>query len=302
VDFGKVTLLDEIDFSLPAETASTVQLLNQLKTPKQQQLRLALPVWSDVGLVGKLYPHTAKPDHFLHHYARQFNTIELNTTYYGVSESRIRKWQTQVPESFLFCPKVPKRITHDYQLRNTAGLMHEFCHNLQHFKQNIGPVWMVLPPTFGPNSMERLERFLAAYPGNVPLAVELRHSNWFSDQSVRNELLEILKKHNAIFVLTDVAGRRDVCHMELTAPTTIIRFVGNRLHASDFKRADVWVDRLSHWFKEGLENCFLFLHQPEEHLNIEVAKHFIERFSTHGAFPLKPLAEPPAKVVQTKLF
>ena len=63
-------------------------------------------------------------------------------------------------------------------------------------------------------------------------------------------------------VITDVAGRRDVLHMYLTTPIAVIRFVGNNLHASDYKRIDDWVAQLQQWFAQGLQTVYFFVHQP----------------------------------------
>jgi len=64
-------------------------------------------------------------------------------------------------------------------------------------------------------------------------------------------------------VITDVGGRRDVCHMSVTSDYAMVRFVGNNLHSSDFSRSDDWAARLDRWFDQGLKQCYFFIHEPD---------------------------------------
>jgi hypothetical protein len=64
-------------------------------------------------------------------------------------------------------------------------------------------------------------------------------------------------------VITDVAGRRDVCHMRLSSTQVLIRFVGNALHPSDYSRVQAWAPRLQAWFQAGLRSAYCFTHEPD---------------------------------------
>ena len=63
-------------------------------------------------------------------------------------------------------------------------------------------------------------------------------------------------------VITDVAGRRDVLHMQLTTPVLMLRFVGNGLHPTDYQRSDDWIARIADWWQRGLQAAYIFIHQP----------------------------------------
>jgi hypothetical protein len=93
-------------------------------------------------------------------------------------------------------------------------------------------------------------------------------------------------------VITDVAGRRDVLHMRLTAPVAFIRFVTNRLHPTDYQRADAWVDRIGTWAGKGLREVYIFVHSPEELTSPEMMKYLVGRFNERGlaSLPVPNLA------------
>ncbi|MBN1834780.1 MAG: DUF72 domain-containing protein, partial [Spirochaetales bacterium] len=108
-----------------------------------------------------------------------------------------------------------------------------------------------------------LRQYLLSIPAELPLAVELRHPGWFRDPSFR-EIFAFLAGRGIGAVITDTLGRRDAVHMRLTTPLAFVRFVGNDLHESDYRRIDDWVARLGVWFAEGLEQAYFFIHQPND--------------------------------------
>ncbi|MBL0020606.1 MAG: hypothetical protein IPP17_30280 [Bacteroidetes bacterium] len=59
-----------------------------------------------------------------------------------------------------------------------------------------------------------------------------------------------------------LAGR-DVAHMQLTNPVLMLRFVGNGLHPTDYARSDAWIERIRQWSQLGLQEAYIFIHQPE---------------------------------------
>ena len=111
--------------------------------------------------------------------------------------------------------------------------------------------------------MAILERFLQAWPKQLQLAIELRHESWFAHPKEINNWLSILEKYGKHTLITDVAGRRDVLHQNLTNATAMVRFVGNDLHPTDYSRIDSWVDRLQTWFAAGLCEAYFFTHEPD---------------------------------------
>lgn len=277
MDFGHVSHLDGLDLKLPPTPSQTEELLGLLpQRSGPPQLRVGSPRWADPGYLGSLYPRGTRPNAFLRAYAGQLPTIELNATWYRCEFEQNRRWAEQVGDEFRFCPKLPQKISQGQRLRGVEDDVREFIASIAAFGDKLGPAWVLLPSDFGPSEFDALARFVRSWPRGTDLAVELRHPGWFSDPTANAEVFELLESAGISAVITDVAGRRDVLHLRVTTGTTLVRLVGNGLHPTDFERADAWVTRLAEWFHAGLHSAYVFLHQPEEHLNAPVAVHFVE--------------------------
>lgn len=283
MDFGRLPNVDRVHFELPDEPAANARIL-ATGTDEQTALRLGTPRWGDTGFVGKIYPRGTKSGDFLKHYSRQFTTIELNTTYYGVRPDSIERWAAATPPEFRFCPKFPGAISHEAELVNTERATDAFFDSIEAFGSRLGVPWVVLPPNFAPDRLAVLDAFLRHATQRHRIAVELRHPAWFLNASAFDRAFELLERHCALAVITDVAGRRDACHMRLASTATMIRFVGNALHPSDLTRLDAWSERLAAWCRAGLDEAWIFLHQPAESLTVELAEHIAPRLAeTIGA-------------------
>ncbi|HET6990830.1 MAG TPA: DUF72 domain-containing protein, partial [Bacteroidia bacterium] len=84
LDFGRLASIDHIDFSLPDDSPATKLLLNSKASENEFRLFTGCPVWGEKEWLGMIYPKDAKDRELLFHYSRQFNCIELNTTYYRI--------------------------------------------------------------------------------------------------------------------------------------------------------------------------------------------------------------------------
>lgn len=279
MEFGKTSDLSSVDFRLPADPSRTTDILANTGKAGPFRLYLGATGWSIREWVGLLYPKGTKAADYLHHYSRQFNTIEFNTTYYRLPDaSLIHRWNEQSADDFRFCPKVMQAISHSRDFALEGALVDRFCEAMQLFGEKMGPCFLQLPPHFGPsvNNMKRLEALLGRFV--VPLCVELRHPGWFADAAAGEALFQLLEKFGAGTVITDVAGRRDVCHMTLTAPVSMVRFVGNDLHASDLKRLQDWAQRLMQWGEQGLREAYFFMHQLDEQKVPRACQQFLQNF------------------------
>ncbi len=302
MDFGKVDDLSAIDFTLPAPHPLTAQVLANSPKVAQPQIYIGPPVWSNKEWVGKIYPSTAREKDFLHHYSRQFNTIELNVTHYQIpSETTIVRWRESVPDHFRFCPKWPQSISHEAQLVNVMLPSSQFIEAVQGLGPALGTTFLQLGPSFDTSKWAALENFLKGIPEGFPLAVEFRHPGWFEDQAQWQKTMDYFRQHNIGTVMSDVAGRRDVLHMCLPTPTLVLRFVGNDLHPTDYSRTDVWVDQLKLWFKDGLQTAYIFIHCGENTRAPELTRYWIEELNAKTGLSVEPPIIRP-QVVQGSLF
>ena len=285
MQFGKIESVEHIDFSLPTDWSGNTSLLSQYAVNNQlpKQLYIGCTGWSMKEWVGSIYPKGAKAKDYLEHYGKQFNTIELNATHYKIpDEKTIQQWIADTPNDFKFCPKVPQTISHSKDLGLSSHTIALFCDMMLLLETRLGCAFIQLPPYFGADRLLILQQFIERVAVRIPLAIELRHESWFQNTTALSTLLDTCAAYSASMVITDVAGRRDVLHMALSSTTTMIRFVGNGLHPTDYQRIEAWIERLAQWYDSGLETVYFFPHEPDNLLAPQLADFLFKQ-----AAPLK---------------
>lgn len=274
--FGKVDDPGKVDFTLPPTHKDTKKILKEQKKKDFENVRIGCAKWNRKDLKN-FYPRGTKDE--LEYYSTQFNSIELNASFYRMfPEEQFRTWRDKTSGNFQFFPKVPRYISHTKRLKETERIVDDFITNMLPLKDQLGSAFLQMPNNFQPKNIERLEPFFKHWPKEIPLAAEFRHTNWFNDDVIANELTDILRTYNIANIITDSAGRRDLLHMRLTNATAFIRFTGAN-HESDYTRLDDWLDRLEEWHKLGLKNIFFFVHQNVELESPLLSAYFIEKFN-----------------------
>lgn len=282
--FGKVDNPEEIDFSLPPTPKETKKILKEYKSSHFKNIRVGCAKWNRQDLKN-FYPRGTKDE--LEYYSTQFNSIELNASFYRIfPEEQFKNWNDKTGEDFQFFPKIPRYISHTKRLKDTERVVDDFVTNLQPIKNKIGSVFLQMPNNFHPKYMDRLEPFFMHWPKEIPLAAEFRHTEWYNNKDIEKELCRVLETYNISNIITDSAGRRDLLHMRLTNATAFIRYVGAN-HESDFTRLDEWLDRLKDWHKTGLKNVYFFVHQNVEKKSPLLSAYFIEKFNQRFETDLK---------------
>lgn len=292
MEFGRVpeNELNNIDFSLPEEPLFNQQILSGKKA-LQPKVYVGCAKWGRTEWVGKIYPPKTKEKDFLQHYVQHYNCIELNATHYKIyDETSIAKWAEKAAnKEFLFCPKMYQGVTHRGSLLNKQIQTDEFLKGIMAFKEHLGPVFIQVSDSFSPNRKEELFTYLKSLPTDVQFFLEVRHSSWFLNDAVRNELTQFLKDNHIGFVITDTAGFRACAHMYLTVPKTFIRYVGNSLHASDYTRIDAWIERMKFWLNNGMEELYFFMHMHDEATSPELTVYLVDKMNaTCGLNLIKP--------------
>lgn len=279
MEFGKLNDVSKVNFSMGNMPNFTCELLQKQPVSNQPQIYFGCTGWAMKEWVGQYYPQHTKSQGYLHHYALQFSTIELNATHYKIpSKETIQTWYEQTDKNFKFSPKIPQTISHSSSLGMGDNSLSLFCENIIGLKEKLGVSFMQLPPEFNPQKIKTLADFLHRFPTDkVPLAIEIRHQDWFNNPTNFQAFLELLAAHQVGTVITDVAGRRDVLHLGLTTPCAMIRFVGNGLHHTDYQRVDAWVNLLAEWIKMGLQEVYFFSHQPDNILSPVICEYFINK-------------------------
>jgi len=281
--FGKVDDPGSIDFTLPPDHPDTKVLLNSKATNDKPQLYVGCAKWNKQDLKN-FYPRGTKDE--LAYYSSQFNSIELNATFYRLfPKEQFEKWYEKVPADFRFFPKVTQNISHLKRLINAPELLPEYLDHTLLLKEKLGCIFLQMHNNFQPKNWDRVEQFVEAWPQEVPLAIEFRHTDWFNEETVSQKLYHLLEINNIANVLVDTAGRRDIMHMRMTNSEAFIRFVGAN-HPSDYERLDDWVDRLGVWIEDGISKIDFFIHQNVEKESPLLVTYFIKKMNKKYGFDL----------------
>lgn len=262
--------------------------------PGEFSVSVGCAKWNKQDLKG-FYPRGTKDE--LQYYSRQFNSIELNATFYRIfPEEQFRKWHDKTPDGFKFFPKLVQNISHLKRLNDDVQpYVDQYLSNAIHLKEKLGTIFLQMHSNFAPKNFDRVIKFVERWPKEIRLAIEFRHTDWFNDASVANELYDLLEQYKVANIITDSAGRRDLLHMRLTNDEAFIRYVGAN-HESDYSRLHDWVDRIKSWKEQGIHRIHFFVHQNVEEASPLLSKYFInllnEQLDTNLSLPIKATDTP----------
>lgn len=273
--FGGSESLNNIDFKLPEDHPKTKEILGHNDVGKPLSIYVGCAKWNKTDLKN-FYPRGTKDE--LIYYSTQFNSIELNATFYGIpGRDQVITWREKTPDGFRFFPKITQSISHWRRLNDVQLLVDEYCNDISNFEEKLGMVFLQMNDNFRYKNYDKLVRFVEDFPKAIPLAVELRNSEWFNDDLIVSEVYELFEKNQVTNILVDAAGRRDLLHMRFTTPFAFIRYVGANDPQSDRQRLDDWISRLKIWVDQGLRDIYFFVHQNIELESPFLAAYFIER-------------------------
>lgn len=184
---------------------------------------------------GRFYPERLPKDEWLRHYAREFQTAEINNSFYQLPRPETwRAWRDEVPDGFVFAVKAHRLITHQKKLKDGAGYLENFLEHARLLGDRLGPVLFQLPGTWHAN-VERLAAFVDRLPPGR-YVFEFRHESWLAD-----EVLAVLRARNVAFCCHDMAGLD--WPVLVTADFAYVRFHGaaqkkyaGRYHGNTLRR------------------------------------------------------------------
>jgi uncharacterized protein YecE (DUF72 family) len=116
-------------------------------------------------------------------YAQEFNSVEINATYYRLpSQSMISGWYRKAPEDFVYAAKAYKNITHTHKLKNAEVALEKFLSAIGPLDEKLGTILFQLPPSLKRDDA-RLQDFLVLLPPSPPSCFEFRHESWECDET-----------------------------------------------------------------------------------------------------------------------
>ena len=179
--------------------------------------------------LGNFYPQFCPPADFLQFYASQFNTVEIDSTFYRIpTEQMIAKWDKITPDSFVMAAKFPQTVTHEGDITSRIETAHAFIEVMKGLNAKLGPLLLQFPYSFKPDQKPLLTELIATLPTDIRIAIELRNKNWLGD-----ELYDMLRERNIALCLVDHPWVPKLAVK--TADFHYIRLLGDRkLIESDF--------------------------------------------------------------------
>jgi uncharacterized protein YecE (DUF72 family) len=162
-------------------------------------VRIGTSGWTYDGWRGPFYPQDVPKRAWLSWYATQFDTTEINGSFYRTpSLEAVRAWRAQTPDDFVFAWKASKFITHWKRLSdksdNSIALM---VTRLKALGPKAGPVLFQLPARFTADRA-RLAAFLKMLPRRYAYAFEFRHASWYDEP-----IFALLRQHDISLCLSD---------------------------------------------------------------------------------------------------
>ena len=197
-----------------------------------------------------------KPGEYLRDYARRFNSVEINNSFYRIpSESTAASWASQAPDGFRFAAKFPQSVSHSPSLRFDEGKLYAFLHNMKALGSKKGPLLVQLPPTLRPVKAEGFRALLDALPRGGLYAVEFRHRDWFTAETYA------VLRENGIALVQQAHPWLPEIH-EVTAGFVYVRFEGDRKRVGGGEGAvemdrsadtERWAGRIRGYLDSGLD-------------------------------------------------
>ncbi len=186
--------------------------------------------WADPGFVKEWYPPGMAAKERLPWYAKRFEAVELNSSFYAVPDrSTVHKWVNDTPEGFVFDVKAHRalsrhaapleslppdlrdgaetgargrvRLTPDLERALVQRLVEETAPLAEAGK--LGAYLLQLTPAFAPHrhDLGELDRLVDAFAPHR-LAIELRHRGWVRDKR-RERTLSWFADRGVTFVSVD---------------------------------------------------------------------------------------------------
>ena len=202
--------------------------------------------WTSEAWNGRLYPPGLPPGQRLPYYARFFDCVEVDATYYAIpARSMVRGWARRTPDTFRFALKLSKDLlVRDQPL--DEGKVEAFLAAASELGTKLRGVVAQFPPSFRPpregngGVAEQLERLVERLAPKVPLAVELRDAGWFRPDR-QSWLVEMLGRHRAALAWSYLTFL-DVPPL-VTTDRVYLRFIGDHTTIPESSLGEVRVDR-----------------------------------------------------------
>lgn len=255
---------------------------------------LGCPVFASPDWLGKLFTLRAKRSQWLAQYSSAFNTVEGNSTFYGLpAADTIRRWASDSQPGFRFALKFPRAITHEKELQGAETETYLFLDILGvlHGADRLGPALLQLGPQFDGSKFPQLSAYLRALPHEFPYAVEVRHRDYFDAGRYERRLDALLTELGMNRVMFDSRPLfsqspsddfeakaqdqkpRSPLRRTVTALQPMLRLIGRNTPEDVLPWIREWAPVVAGWIREG-RTPFVFTHAPHDLFAPDIARLF----------------------------
>jgi uncharacterized protein YecE (DUF72 family) len=202
---------------------------------------------------GRATPRGGRFDE-LSFYAEHFDTVEINTTFYGPPKAEVaRTWADRTPAGFEFSLKLYRQFTHERPATLDDAEIDTFRRGMEPLANagKIGALLAQFPPSFiqSAASLDYLDALLKRFR-DYPVAVELRHRTW-SDRF--GDTIDLLNSRGvALAQIDEPKFQMSIRQNQLPNVST---FYYMRLHG---RNADQW------WKHDKSEDRYNYLYSSDE--------------------------------------
>ena len=211
-------------------------------------IRIGTSGWSYDHWSGVLYPPSTPSASRLDLYVEEFDTVELNASFYHWPKvATFEGWRRRLPTGFEMTVKAHRGLTHFRRLTSPEPWIERFSQCWTALAEHHGVLLVQLHPEQQRDD-SRLEHFLGLVPGNIRVALELRHPSWDDP-----EVYASLHRHRAAYVVMSGAGLQ--CIRRATTDIAYVRMHGpdrDALYAGSYTDTELrsWAEQIAQWDEE----------------------------------------------------
>nr|WP_231703825.1 DUF72 domain-containing protein [Arthrobacter sp. zg-Y179] len=210
-----------------------------------------------------MYPKGVPARVWLEKYASEFDTVELNGSFYRwPREEAFAAYRDRLPEGYVFSVKAPRGLTHARKLRDPDEWIGRIERCFAELGDRSGVFLLQLSPDMARDD-DRLDYVLSKLPETIRVAVEFRHDSWNDE-----EVFRLLERHGAAY--TVMSGAHLPCTLRATAPFVYVRLHGpnpEQLYVDSYTEEDLqwWAARIREWDAMGKDVYAYFNNDGEGH-------------------------------------
>ena len=212
--------------------------------------------WSYSFWKGNFYPERLASKEFLAYYATQFNTVEVDSTFYRIPRVQsVLDWKEQTPAGFVFSLKFPQVITHVKMLENCQEETSVFLERVGLLKEKLGVLLLQFPYKFGIEHVTLLRDFLENLPKSNRYVVEVRNRKLLNDG-----FYSVLRANNVVLAWVESPFMPQIS--EVTSDFVYVRWEGDRrrvkgtlgrIEADKQTQIKLWAEKIKPFLEEQTE-------------------------------------------------